>query len=72
MVRAAVAIDILPLLEHEARKRMEAGVNQYSLTEIFPEASAGESRDKAGEMFGVSSERLPGRKCDTRVGSCKV
>lgn len=48
--RAAIAVDVLPVLEWEAKKRQLAGVN---LPALMPEGP-GESREQAAEMFNVS------------------
>jgi len=54
--RAIMATDIKPLLEVEAKKRQLANLKQYADTvvEIMPQREAGKSRDKAGDLFGVS------------------
>ena len=54
--RAMIATDVKPLLEVEARKRQLANLKQYADTvvEIMPQREAGKSRDKAGDLFGVS------------------
>jgi len=56
--RAIMATDIKPLLEVEAKKRQLANLKQYADTvpEIFPEREAGEARDQAGDLFGVSGK----------------
>jgi N6-adenosine-specific RNA methylase IME4 len=52
---AGVAWKAKPMLAKEARKRMTAGINQYSSpVELIPEGEKGRSRDAAGDMFGVS------------------
>jgi len=53
---AMIATNSLPMLEKEARKRQIelAGTRTYNLKELVPEGQKGESRDKAGELFGVS------------------
>ncbi len=56
--RAMIATDIKPMLEVEAKKRQLANLKQYADTvpEIFPEREAGEARDQAGDLFGVSGK----------------
>ena len=53
-----VAIEVLPLLEAEAKERQrtsEPGVyGGKPLTEIIPEAVGGESREKAAELVGFN------------------
>lgn len=49
--RACLAIDVLPMLEAEARERMTAGTNQYSPVELIPQGEGGKSRDHAADMF---------------------
>ena len=48
------ALLVKSVVEKEARDRQEAGNNQHSLKEIFPEGSNGQTRDKIGELAGVS------------------
>jgi ParB family transcriptional regulator, chromosome partitioning protein len=57
--KAALGVSIKCYEAERARERMTAGVNQHSSpTEIFPEASKGEARDKAGEAVGVSGKTI--------------
>lgn len=61
--RAAVALDILPMLEDEARERMTVGINQYSPVEIFPQPSEqGKSRDHAAEIVGTNGRYVSDAK----------
>ena len=64
---AAIAVDLLPMLEKEAAERMaRAGASAApgrpaeKGTEIMPDLS--ESRDQAGEMLGVSGRYVSDAK----------
>ena len=49
---AMIATGSIPMLEEEAKKRMTAGINQYSSPrELIPQ---GKATDLAGELFNVS------------------
>ena len=52
--RAIMATDIKPLLEVEAKKRQGMNSNFAHDKEIIPEHAKGQSRDQAGDLFGVS------------------
>ena len=60
--RAALAVEVLPMLEEAARKRQaaagggsgRAGGDTRTLTAILPEALAGESRQHAATLTGAS------------------
>ena len=56
--RAAAALEVLPMLEDEARERQKelAGTrpNTGDLVEIFPQGELGRSRDIAAELFGTN------------------
>lgn len=64
--KAAVAVEILPLLEVEAKKRQQATLkrgNKKPVPENLPEReSNGESRDKAGKLLGVSGRLISSAK----------
>ena len=61
--RAAVALDILPMLEDEARERMTSGVNQYSPVEIIPPPSEqGKARDQAASIVGTNGRYVSDAK----------
>lgn len=60
--RAALAVDVLPLLEAEARERMTTGVNQHSSpVELFPQGT-GKSRDHAAAMFNTNGRYVSDAK----------
>jgi len=52
--RAMIASDVKPMLEEEAKRRMTAGINQYSSPSELIHEGKGRSDNKAGELFGVS------------------
>ncbi len=61
MARAAAAVEVLPMLEAEAKRRQAAGhynAPQYAgapVRQIFDELDdAGKSRDKAADMLNVN------------------
>lgn len=49
--KAALALDILPYLEDDARKRQGA---RNDIQEKFPESDAGQARDKAAKLVGTN------------------
>jgi hypothetical protein len=54
---AMVGVDVLPMLEAEARERQRAGLNQYSsLREIIPEGSTGKASEQAAKIVGYVSD----------------
>lgn len=57
--RAAIALDVLPMLEDEARARKATSApgvyGGKPLTELVPEAVGGESREQAASMFHTNS-----------------
>ena len=61
--RAVVALEVLPMLEGEARERMEAGVNQHSPVEIIPHPSEqGKARDQAAELMQTNGRYVQDAK----------
>lgn len=62
--RAALAVDVLPMLEEEARERQAHGQTAPGKTvpEIIPEASKGEARDHAAEMFNTNGRYVQDAK----------
>lgn len=54
--RAMIATDIKPMLEIEAKKRKGLRTDLQNLVEILPPGDFGKSRDKAGDLFGVSGK----------------
>lgn len=63
--RAAVAVNVLPLLEEEARKRaVKAGEigGRSKGKEKLPDPSKGQSRDQAGALLGVSGKYVSDAK----------
>ena len=56
--RAAVAVELLPHYEAEAKKRMTSGVNQYSPTEKIPHGKTGEARQFAAQRVHVPNYPL--------------
>ena len=50
--RAVIALDVLPMLEAEAKTRQGA---RTDIPELIPECETGESRDKAAEMFQTNA-----------------
>jgi len=60
---AVIALEVLPMLEEEARKREYAGVNQYSRgVQLVAQGSTGKSRDKAAELFGINRQYISDAK----------
>jgi len=56
---ACIAVDILPYLKEEAKKRMESGINQYSPMQKIAEGKKGRSIDKAAEKIeGTNPEYI--------------
>ena len=63
--RAAIALDVLPMLEAEALQRMTAGVNQYSPVEIIPQAT---DNGRAREVAAPDpAQPTPGRAAGARA-----
>jgi len=61
--QAVIALEVLPMLEEEAKKRQYAGVNQYSReVALVPQGSNGKSRDKAAELFGIGKRYISDAK----------
>jgi len=63
--RAALAIEILPLLEAEARERMQAGgqVRQQGQERIpYPEEQQGQARDQAAALTGTNGRYVSDAK----------
>jgi ParB-like chromosome segregation protein Spo0J len=62
--QATCAVEALPLLEEEAKERQatSTGGKQPQLKEKLPEADLGQSRDAAGELFGVSGKYVSDAK----------
>lgn len=62
--RAAVALDILPMLEDEARERQGHGKTApgKTLVEIIPEALSGNSRDHAAAVVGTNGRYISDAK----------
>ena len=58
---AMIAVDVLPLLEAEAKARQRGGQGGVLLTERLPEAN-GESRNNAGKALGVSGRMVSDAK----------
>jgi len=56
--RGTVALLVKSVLEKEARERQEAGNNQHRVVEIFPPGEKGDTRDKIGELAGVSGKTI--------------
>ncbi len=67
-----VAIEVLPLLEAEARERQRLAVHrtnaglgrehEETLREIIPEASEGKATEKAAELVGVNPRYISDAK----------
>lgn len=55
--KSAVAVELLPMLEEEARKRQACGQGGVLLSANLREAN-GKASDKAGEMLGVSGRSV--------------
>jgi len=52
-----VAVDMLPWLEKEARRRQKATLKQGNKLPVraqIPQRDTGKSSDKAGKLFGIS------------------
>jgi len=49
--RAVIALNVLPLLEQEAKERQGTRTDLANIPELFPECDRGESRDHAAVMF---------------------
>jgi 16S rRNA G966 N2-methylase RsmD len=61
--QAVIALQVLPMLEEEAKKRQYAGVNQYSReVPLVAQGSNGKSRDKAAELFGIGKTYISDAK----------
>ncbi|MCP5524926.1 MAG: ParB N-terminal domain-containing protein [Verrucomicrobiales bacterium] len=62
--RAAVAVDVLPLLEAEARKRQatSTGGSTPQLVGLIPEAEKGRARDQAGRKLRVDGSYVSAAK----------
>src|SRR5262249_12325190 len=62
--RAAVAVDMLPLLEQEARERQLATLKHGSapVTEKIPAREKGEAREHAGKLVGVNGRYVQDAK----------
>lgn len=62
--RAALAFDVVPLLEEEARARQatSTGGSTPQLKEIFPEAEKGQARDHAAKMFNTNGRYVQDAK----------
>lgn len=62
-IGAALAVEALPQLEAEARKRMKEGgeISQQG-KEIFPYPDKGQARDQAAEMFGTNGRYVSDAK----------
>jgi len=64
--QAVIALEVLPMLEEEARKReITRGENAYNRNEgkqlvAYPET--GQARDKAAELFGVNRQYISDAK----------
>jgi ParB-like chromosome segregation protein Spo0J len=63
---AMVGVDVLPMLEAEARERQRAGLNQYSsLREIIPEGSTGKASEQAAKIVGANPRYVSDAKSIT-------
>lgn len=67
--RAAVAVEILPMLEEAARERQAEAGHRYGerhpkqeLPELIPEALAGDSREQAAALTGANSRYISDAK----------
>jgi len=56
--KAVISLDILPMFQEEAKKRMEKGINQYSPTPLMEEGSKGESAEQVGKVLGVGKSYI--------------
>ncbi len=52
--RAALAVEVLPMLEDEARKRQGHRNDLPNLVEIFPQSDRGKARDQAADLTGTN------------------
>ncbi len=62
--RAMLAVEFLPLLEEEARRRQLSGLiqNQDTVVEKIPQREMGKAREKAGEIVGASGRYVSDAK----------
>lgn len=60
--RAAIALDVLPMLEDEARERQLSTLKQNSDKEIFPERENGQARDQAAAILGTNGRYVSDAK----------
>jgi len=55
----AIAYEVLPMFEQEARERMESGINQHSSpTQRFAEGNKGEARQKVAQLFNTNRQYI--------------
>lgn len=60
--RATVAVEILPMLEEEARERQGQRTDIPDIKEIFPESSKGQSRDQAATLLNTNGRYVQDAK----------
>lgn len=60
--RATIGVELLPMLEADARERQRGGQGGVLLREIIPQANGGKATDQAGTIVGVSGRYVSDAK----------